>query len=566
MIENIAACVEALEERILALEAQPTPDAVQDVLASLGLTHMQLSSAQVVALLDMLADGITPVNKDIITALLYVTDAQRKFFYSLAGLLEAGAAAIAKRREEEALASPEPESEPETEGDEAPEPDAGPEAVLPAAAAAPEDADKAEPGHPAKHQAITSIRVDTDRLDRLIELVGKLTVTYAVIAQAGGENASKVTSSLRELDLVINKLQSEMDAIRLVPLKQIFTPMHRLVSSLSQKIGKKLRFEVSGDDLPLDKSIVECLNEPLVHLLRNAVDHGLEDTEGRKGAGKDETGLVRLSAWRQGEMAYIEVADDGKGMDPARIRAKAEERGLVEPGREYSDQEVLQFILRSGFSTAEKVTDVSGRGVGMDAVINVIRNTLDGDLTIQSELGKGSAFTLSIPLSRSANEGIVEALICRIGPDTFIIPSQDVVEIYVPRQRDLVDLPDGRRTVDVRGEVHLLLSLADHLGLTMAATDITRAQTVVVRVGDIKAAILVDEVMRQQQVVITKFTVPVQDIFELPILGYGMMGESDALVVNTESLLLNMDKMPGVGQGGTSGGTSGGMDKPSVSA
>ncbi|WP_319468117.1 chemotaxis protein CheW [uncultured Pseudodesulfovibrio sp.] len=362
-------------------------------------------------------------------------------------------------------------------------------------------------------------------------------VTYAVIAQGGAQNLTQMASSLRELDNVISRLQKEVDAIRLVPLKQIFMPMHRLVKSLSQKIGKKLDFEVTGDDLALDKTIVESLNEPLVHLLRNAVDHGLETTEGRKEAGKKETGKVGLHAWRKGDNAYIQVKDDGRGLDPERILNKAIEKGIAEMGAEYEKEEILQFVLQSGFSTAEKITDVSGRGVGMDAVVNAIRNTLDGDVEIESELGHGAAFTISIPLDRSANEGIVEALVCKVGGDTFIVPSRDVVEIYMPKENEVVELPDGRETVDVRGEVHSLLRLADLLGLEPEVTDIQMAQAIVVRVGEYKAAILVDEVLKQQQVVITGFTVPVEEIFNVPILGYGMMGESDALVIDTEEML-----------------------------
>jgi two-component system chemotaxis sensor kinase CheA len=313
--------------------------------------------------------------------------------------------------------------------------------------------------------------------------------------------------------------------------------MHRLIKALSGKVHKKMEFEIEGDELALDKSIVECLNEPLVHLLRNAVDHGLESAEERAETSKDPVGRVRLTASRKGETAFIRVEDDGRGLDPAKIRAKAEEKELISPEDELTDAEIYQLVLRSGFSTASAVTDISGRGVGMDAVLNVIKNQLDGEITIDSELGKGTAFTLSIPLSRSANEGIVEALVCRLGQERYIIPSQDVVEIYVPREKDVVQLPDGRETVDVRGTVHSLIRLDRHLDVDSGIDDLTRAQTVVVRVGNI----LVSEVLRQQQVVITKFTVPVEDIFHLPILGYGMMGESDALVVNTEALLQGVD-------------------------
>ena len=543
MQDSITQCIEEIEKQILEVDA--TGQNAGDAVDALGLSHMKLASAGVIAILDMLTDGITPVNKDIITTMLGVCEAQKRFLFAVAGELE-GSADSFGRVESKHVPDEQPEVE-ETEADAAKAFEEPPTATAEAETEDAKPEEKAEAKPAAKPQAkaekamgaqaISSIRVPTDRLDRVIELVGKLMVTYAVIAQGGATNMAQVASSLRELDNVISRLQKEVDAIRLVPLKQIFMPMHRLVKSLSQKIGKKLDFTVKGDDLALDKTIVESLNEPLVHLLRNAVDHGLETTEGRVDAGKNETGNVTLAAWRQGDNAFIQVRDDGRGLDPEKILAKAIEKGIAEEGEEYEPQEILQFVLQSGFSTAEQITDVSGRGVGMDAVVNAIRNTLDGDIEIESELGHGAAFTISIPLDRSANEGIVDALVCKVGGDTFIVPSRDVVEIYMPKQHEMVELPDGRETVDVRGEVHSLLRLADLLGLIPEVENIEMAQAIVVRVGEYKAAILVDEVLKQQQVVITGFTVPVEEIFQIPILGYGMMGESDALVIDTEELL-----------------------------
>ncbi|QGY40725.1 chemotaxis protein CheA [Pseudodesulfovibrio cashew] len=539
MQESIIQCIEDIEKQIL--DVADTGQSVGDAVEALGLTHMKLSSAGVIAILDMLTEGITPLNDDIVTAMLGVCEAQKRFLFALSGqldntasmgMMETGSSATAPMEENEEEAAKAFEAPEESTEAEVPEQTDEPEAKQKEPKAA-----KPKQEKQTASQAISSIRVPTDSLDRVIELVGKLMVTYAVIAQGGTSNLAQVTASLRELDNVISQLQQEVDAIRLVPLKQIFMPMHRLVKSLSQKIGKKLDFVVRGDELALDKTIVESLNEPLVHLLRNAVDHGLEDAEGRKQAGKNDTGNVTLAAWRKGDSAFIQVKDDGKGLDPDRILNKAIEKGLAEEDKEYEKDEILNFVLQSGFSTAEKITDVSGRGVGMDAVVNSIRNTLDGDVTIESELGKGAAFTISIPLDRSANEGIVDALVARVGGETYIVPSRDVVEIYMPKLHEVVELPDGRETVDVRGEVHSLLRLADLLDLEPEVKDIRMAQAIVVRVGDYKAAILVDEVLRQQQVVITGFTVPVEEIFHIPILGYGMMGESDALVIDTEEML-----------------------------
>ncbi|MDR3640688.1 MAG: chemotaxis protein CheW [Humidesulfovibrio sp.] len=547
MRDHIRQCIAPLEEKILELEnGRPTGNDVSHVLEALGLSHLKLASTQVISLLDMLADGITPVNEPIVTALLRLCEAHKKFLYALAGVLDQPRAATAPPRLEAPGAAQADDAAPPAT---TPEPSIMPETMPPTmpmagqAGAEPpaEDAEKhAEKALAASKQSITSIRVPTERLDSLIELVGKLMVTFAVLSQSGMRGATLSASTLAELDTVITGLQTQVDAIRLVPLKQIFLPMNRLVQSLSQKMQKKVRFTITGDELALDKTIVECLNEPLVHLLRNALDHGLETPEERVAAGKDETGAVNLTAFRKGDTAFVEVSDDGRGLNAGKILKKAQERGLVEPGQELSEQEIIQFILSSGFSTAEKVTDVSGRGVGMDAVANAVRTALSGDIAIENLKGGGSRFTLSIPLSRSVNEGIVDALVCRVGQETLIVPSRDVLEIYAPQAEDLVALPDGSETVSVRGQIFHLLRLCRHLGLDDTCRGIERGLIITVRMGELKAAILVDEVLRQQQVVVTGFTVPVQEIYTLPILGFGMMGESDALVLDIEKLLVEL--------------------------
>ncbi|HAS89461.1 MAG TPA: chemotaxis protein CheA, partial [Desulfovibrio sp.] len=474
MKDSISSCISQLQESIIGLE-HGSGD-INEVLNALGLDNAQMRSAQIIALMDMLTDGITPISPDLITSLLDIAEAQKKFYYCIGGLLDQGGAPVDSRKQAEPEKATESnvdfaaeqarleqemmaemlamtgETPDESDGwekmEEQPQAETEPEKAEPAEELKPEP----DPAPAAKQiteqkkstkvpasankkkdaQAISSIRVSTQQLDSLIELVGKLMVTYAVIAQTKADNISKISSSLSELDKVIRSLQSEMDEIRMVPLKQIFMPMHRLVKSTSQKLNKRIKFTITGEELALDKTIVESLNEPLVHLLRNALDHGIENAEDRQMAGKEEAGKVDLVAYRKGEFAYIEIKDDGKGLDADILLNKALERGLADPAQQYTKEEIYEFILQSGFSTASAVTDISGRGVGMDAVVTAIQNTLDGKVSITSELGKGSTFTITIPLSRSVNEGIVDALITTVGPETFIFPSREVLEVYEP--------------------------------------------------------------------------------------------------------------------------------------
>ncbi len=555
MKDNISAGIDQIQEAIIALESGGGD--VNSVLEALGLHKVKVPSAQLVALMDMLSDGITPVTEELISSLLAISEAHKKFLFSLAGFLDQGSAAVdtdAARKsapgpetdtfKEEAVSdSPQEEvpAEPEDQEDQKKAAKDIHEEESEAREKTPEPEKKTPADQKKSSQAISSIRVSTQQLDSLIELVGKLMVTYAVIAQVGTETTSKTTTSLSELDKIIRKLQSEVDEIRLVPLKQIFMPMHRLVKSTSQKVGKKIRFNIIGEELALDKTLVECLNEPLVHLLRNALDHGIEPPEDRAMSGKDEVGNVTLSAWRKGDFAYIEVKDDGKGLDADKLLQKALERGLADSEKEYSNEEIYEFILQSGFSTASEVTDISGRGVGMDAVLTAVRNTLDGEIRINSKLGEGSTFTISIPLSQSVNEGIVDSLITTVGEETFIIPSRDVMEVYEPEPKEFTDLPDGRETVSIRGKIYPLIRMHSIFDFPPPAEDsITKA--IVVKMGSTGAAILVDDVLRQQKAVVTGFTLPVNNIYHLPILGYGMMGEKDALVIDVETLITSMEE------------------------
>ncbi|MDY7000615.1 MAG: chemotaxis protein CheW [Thermodesulfobacteriota bacterium] len=536
MKNSIAHCIEQIEEGILDLEKNKgSLDALHNVLAKLGLQHLKLPSAQVVTLFDMLNDGITPVSTEMVTAFLSICEAHKKLLYSMAGFVE-------ERAEKIKAKPPVPQDLEQGDGWEPAPKATGDEIPKEETPSKPKETEKETKksslaAAKTKHkESISSIRVNTEKLDHLIEMVGKLMLTYAVISQSGAIDSS-ASSELRRLDKVINQVKTEVENIRLVPLKQIFVPLHRLIKSLSQKMKKEIHFQITGDDLELDKKIVEDLNEPLVHILRNAVDHGLETSEGRQAAGKDQAGLVHLSAFRKGEFAHIQIRDDGRGLDPEKIRQKALEKGLIDADKSYTNEEIFMFILNSGFSTAEEVTDVSGRGVGMDAVVSAIKDRLDGEVRIESEKGLGTTFILSIPLSRSMSEGIVDALVAKVGKETFVIPIRDVVEVYSPRKNEIVELPGGGEAVSVRGETHPLVRLGEFFNVEALSNNNGLVQVIVVKAGEKNAAILIDEVLRQQQVVVTSFTVAIKEIYQIPILGYGMMGGDDALVVDVEDLL-----------------------------
>lgn len=549
MKKSIEACLESLEAEILSLESGKTnPVQVKSVLEHLGLSQVRYADTSVSTLMDMLQDGIAPVSPDMVTALLRMTDGQRLLLYSMAGVVETRAEKIQKLRAAGEYIDPAVQAEMKGQGEDRKEQGAErtPEKKR-SSAAVQNGAEQAGAGakvqpakQPLKAQSteIASIRVGTDKLDSLIEYVGKLMTQYAVIAQNSSLDA-KAVAGMKELESVIGHIKEEVEKIRLVPLKQIFTPIHRLVSSLTLKMEKKVHFEVLGDDLELDKTIVEHINEPLVHLLRNAVDHGLESSSERVAAGKSEEGQLTLSARRENGKAILAVRDDGRGLDPERIRQKAIDRGLLTPEEELTDEEIFQYILESGFSTAEKVTDISGRGVGMDAVVHSIRGRLGGDIRIQSEKGRGSLFELEIPLERSLSEGILDALIVQMREEIFVVPSQSVLEVYAVSPQELSTMPSGDETVDVRGELYPLFRLDEYFGLESVrgkSFQTGDVQAVVIRVGKKKAAFLVDDVLRQQQVVVAGFTIPVKEIYQVPILGYGMIGERDALVLDVEAL------------------------------
>ncbi|MFP5307230.1 MAG: chemotaxis protein CheA [Gammaproteobacteria bacterium] len=345
-----------------------------------------------------------------------------------------------------------------------------------------------------------SIRVATEKIDALINLVGELVITEAMLQQLAATldpmTNEKLLAGLSLLDRNTRQLQEAVMSTRMLPVDFVFSRFPCVVRDLAARLGKQVRLQTVGESTELDKSVIERIADPLTHLVRNAIDHGIESPAERRAAGKDETGTIRLSAAHQGGHIVIEVSDDGRGLDRARILAKAQERGLPAP-ESMSDEEVWRLIFAPGFSTAETVTDVSGRGVGMDVVKKNV-DALSGSIDVVSAYGHGSRITVRLPLTLA----ILDGMSVRVGGEVLIVPLSSVVESLQPLPEQVKTVANQGRVVRVRNEYVPLLALHELLGLKAAVREPHRGILVIVEAEGRKLAMLVDELVGQQQVVI----------------------------------------------------------------
>lgn len=375
---------------------------------------------------------------------------------------------------------------------------------LRAAQGGPESGSTAPPGEtPARRNgagrapADTTIRVETGRLDMLVDLVGELVISSNQIQDRFQHRLLPDESQMARLARVTSELQSAVMRLRMVPLRQVFSRFPRAVRDLARRSGKQVRLVVEGEETELDRHIVNELGEPLLHLVRNAVDHGIEPPDERERAGKPRVGLVRLSARHEGNHVVIEVEDDGRGIDVERIRRKAVERGLLsaEEARRAPAERLLQLIFQPGFSTAEKVTEVSGRGVGMDAARAAVE-ALGGRLAVHTRSGRGTLCVLRLPLTLA----IIQALLVETRDQTFAVPAEAVQSIErVEGAR--VETVRGRRVMRYREGIVPLVSLKVRLGFEVAEGS-PDGLAVVVTTGRRQAAIVVDRVVGLQNLVI----------------------------------------------------------------
>lgn len=347
---------------------------------------------------------------------------------------------------------------------------------------------------------VAAVKVATVKLEYLVDMVGELVIAQSMLKHnpdLASVRTPRLQRDIAQLGRVTAEVQKTAMAMRMVPVGQLFRKMNRLVRDLARKSGKKAELEMIGEDVELDRTLVEELADPLVHMIRNSMDHGLESPAERKAAGKPATGKLRLRASHQAGQIVIEVSDDGRGLDRRRILEKAMSRGLVAPNANPSDQEIFHMIFQPGFSTAVKVTDVSGRGVGMDVVRKQVEK-LRGRIDIESRAGKGSVFLLKLPLTLA----IIEGLVVTAGGERYIVPIFAVREMFKPTPETIFTVEGKGEMAMVRERLVPVYRLARKLGLPETGRDATEGLMIVGESEGRDFCLLVDEMVGKQEVVI----------------------------------------------------------------
>jgi len=533
-IGETAEHLDEAEAQLLVLEADPVhSDAlnavfrafhtIKGVAGFVEMTHIQTLAHKAENLLDMARKGelvlqgdamdltfesidmLKKLSEDIVQAL--AGDGRLRRRDELPGLLDR----LIRRAAGESVAAtaPAPGPAPAAAAPAAPSPAQGGASgfipLKPRPSAAPEPPTPATQDAPAapqaKFQRREAVRVDADRLDLLVETIGELVIAEAMVSQSGELRSSasvELARNLDHLDKICRELQEIGMALRMVPVRPIFQKMARLARDLSRKVNRPIEFAMSGEDTELDKSVVDKIGDPLVHMIRNAVDHGIEaDPETRVAAGKPRAGQIRLTAYHKGGNIVIEVRDDGKGLDRDRILAKAVERGLVKEGQALADREIFQLIFEPGFSTAENVTDVSGRGVGMDVVRRNIEE-LRGSVEIESRKGEGSVFRFKLPLTLA----IIDGMVVRTGAENYIIPTLSVVRLVRPSADDYATVRNRGEMLRFEGDLVPLVRLNRVFGVAGGREDLSEIVVVVVESEGRHVGLICDDLIGQQQIVI----------------------------------------------------------------
>lgn len=403
----------------------------------------------------------------------------------------------------------------------------------PAAATKAADTKKDEPADKAKSSGDSTVRVDTRRLDEIMNLVGELVLVRNRLLTLRSAEASieEISNAVANLDHVTTDLQSSVMKTRMQPVKKVFGRFPRVVRDLARKLGKDIELELKGEETDLDKNLVEALADPLVHLVRNSVDHGIEMPEDRLASGKPKVGKIVLGAEQEGDHILLSITDDGKGMDADLLRRKAVEKGVMDEAtaRQLDDKQAFMLIMAAGFSTAEVVSDISGRGVGMDVVKNMITK-LNGSIDIDSAMGQGTQIRIRVPLTLA----ILPTLMVSFGEDSYAIPLTSVQEIF-DYNSDKTNNIDGQKMVRLREQSIPLFFLSDWLAPGVDKENYQGDKVVIVAIGNQRVGLVVDQVNGQEEVVIKP----------LGLMLHKVSGYAGATITGNGSIALILD-LPGL--------------------
>ncbi|BCN93011.1 chemotaxis protein CheA [Thiomicrorhabdus immobilis] len=394
---------------------------------------------------------------------------------------------------------------------------------------------KPEAKAPVKNNTESTVRVDTKRLDEIMNLVGELVLVRNRLLTLRGpnQNLEDISNAVGNLDHVTTDLQASVMKTRMQPVKKVFGRFPRVVRDLARKLGKEIELELKGEETDLDKNLVEALADPLVHLVRNSVDHGVEMPADRIAAGKPKNGTVVLAAQQEGDHILLSITDDGKGMDPDLLRRKAVEKGMMDEmtANQLDDKSAFELILSAGFSTAETISDISGRGVGMDVVKNMITK-LNGSIDIHSVLGQGTEISIRVPLTLA----ILPTLMVSFGNDSYAIPLTSVQEIF-DYDSSKTNKIDGQMMVRLRERSVPLFFLSEWLAPDSVKDDYRGDKVIIVSVGNQRAGLVVDQVNGQEEVVIKPLGVGLKHVY----------GYAGATITGNGNIALILD-LPGVVQ------------------
>lgn len=386
--------------------------------------------------------------------------------------------------------------------------------------------------HSKKPKLGKTVRVDIDRLDNLMNLVSELIITRSRLQDIDAlGKRHNMNEAIEYLERITTNLHDAVMKVRMVPIERVFNRFPRMVRDLSKELGKEISLMMSGEETEVDRTVIDEIGDPLIHLIRNSIDHGIEDPETRKKYGKSEVGVVKLKAYPDGNSVVIEVEDDGEGIDIEKVKKKAIQKGLAtsEQCESMDDKEIVNFLFKSGFSTAEKISDISGRGVGLDVVKTKIES-LGGIVEIQTTRFRGSKFTIRLPLTLA----IIQALLVNIGLEKYAIPLNSIKEIVTIQAKDIRKI-QHQEIVLYRNTTLPILRLDEILEVKDKTPDETHLTVVVVKKGDKTAGLIVDNLIGQQEIVIKslgKFLAGIKIIAGATILGNGQV----ALIIDTNSL------------------------------